>query len=78
MQLHRSLTAAILLAGAPRTPAIVNGTLGAAIAIGLQLWIAGTLVWLIGHALLVWGAKMDPQFIDAFSRHVKHAPFLDV
>ena len=35
---HRSLTAPILLAGAPRLATIVNGTLAAALGIGLQLW----------------------------------------
>ena len=48
--LHRSLTEPILLAGAPRSFAILNGTLAAAIGLGLRLWIAGLLVWLAGHA----------------------------
>ena len=39
--LHRSLTEPIFLAGAPRTVAIVNGTLAAAVGIGLHLWAAG-------------------------------------
>jgi len=41
--LHRALTEPILLGGAPRTVAIANGTLGAAIGLGLQLraWPAG-------------------------------------
>ena len=34
--LHRSLTEPILLGGAPRTVAIANGTLAAAVGIGLQ------------------------------------------
>src|SRR5699024_8359929 len=37
--LHRSLTEPILLGGAPRTVAIANGTLAAAVGLGLQLWI---------------------------------------
>ena len=43
--LHRSLTEPILLAGAPRGIAILNGTLAAALGLGLQLWIAGLVVW---------------------------------
>lgn len=35
--LHRSLTEPILLGGAPRTVAIANGTLAAAVGLGLQL-----------------------------------------
>lgn len=74
---HRSLTEPILLAGAPRAVAIVNGTLAAAVGIGLQLWLPGLLLWGIGHSLAVWGAKRDPQFMDVFSRHLKHKPLLD-
>src|SRR3546814_5670111 len=36
VSLHRALTVPILLGGAPRSLAIVNGTLAAAIGIGLQ------------------------------------------
>ena len=43
--LHRSLTEPILLAGAPRSFAILNGTLAAAIGLGLRLWLAGLLIW---------------------------------
>ena len=42
---HRALTEPILLAGAPRAVAIVNGTLAAAIGLGLRLWVAGVLIW---------------------------------
>ena len=35
---HRALTEPILLAGAPRAFAILNGTLAGAIGLGLQLW----------------------------------------
>ena len=76
--LHRSLTDPILLAGAPRSVAIVNGTLAAALSIGLHLWLFGIVVWLIAHSLAVWAAKTDPQFMDVFARHLKHKSFLDV
>jgi len=46
---HRALTEPILLGGAPRAVAILNGTLAAAIALGLRLWLAGAAIWLIGH-----------------------------
>ena len=76
--LHRSLTEPILLGGAPRALAIVNGTLGAAVGIGLQLWIVGIVLFAVGHALAVWGARIDPQFLDVFTRHLKHKRYLEV
>ena len=54
---HRALTEPILLGGAPRALAIVNGTLAGAIGLGLRLWIAGIVIWAIGHALSVWAAR---------------------
>ena len=38
---HRALAEPILLGGAPRSLAIVNGTLAGAIGLGLRLWLAG-------------------------------------
>ena len=76
--LRRSLTEPILLGGAPRTVAIANGTVAAAVGLGLQLWLPGLALWLTGHALAVWGAKLDPQFLTVFARHLKHRALLDV
>ncbi|MBK7251460.1 MAG: VirB3 family type IV secretion system protein [Gammaproteobacteria bacterium] len=75
---HRSLTEPILLGGAPRTVAIANGTLAAAVGLGLQLWIVGLVLWIVGHALAVWGARSDAQFMPVFARHLRHKPLLDV
>jgi type IV secretion system protein TrbD len=75
--LHRSLTEPILMAGAPRSVAIVNGTLAAAVALGLQLWVPGIALGMLGHTLAVWGAKLDPQFMEVFARQVKHPPYLE-
>ncbi len=75
--LHRSLTEPIFMAGAPRAVAIVNGTLAAAVGIGLRTWLVGIALGVVGHVLAVWGAKADPQFMDVFARHVKHKPFLE-
>ena len=68
---HRALTQPILLAGAPRAIAILNGTLSAAIGLGLRLWIAGLVLWIIGHMAAVWAAKRDPSFVDVVRRHVR-------
>ncbi len=43
---HRALTEPILLGGAPRAVAILNGTLAAALGLGLRLWLAGLLLGL--------------------------------
>jgi type IV secretion system protein VirB3 len=51
---HRALTEPILLAGAPRAFAILNGTLAGAIGLGLQLWLAGIVIGLLGHLVAVW------------------------
>jgi len=76
--LHRSLTEPILLGGAPRSFAIVSGTLAAAVGIGLQLWPVGVAMMVLGHVAAVRGARFDPQFVDVFARHLKHRPHLDV
>ena len=75
--LHRALTDPILLGGAPRTVAIANGTLAAALGLGLRLWLPGLAVWMIGHALAVWGARVDAQFVPVFARHLKYRVLLD-
>lgn len=76
--LHRALTEPILLAGAPRAIAILNGTLAAALGLGLRLWVAGVAVWLIGHGLAVWAARKDPNFVEVARRHLRLPSFLDV
>ena len=70
--LHRSLTEPILLAGVPRAVAILNGTLSAAIGLGVRLWIAGLVLWAIGHVAAVWAAKRDPAFVEVVRRHVRY------
>ena len=83
---HRALTEPILLGGAPRSLAIVNGTLAGAIRyiperpnvtdLGLRLWIAGLVIWVIGHALSVWAARRDPQFVDVARRHLRYPTWM--
>ncbi|QBE92457.1 conjugal transfer protein [Sphingomonas paucimobilis] len=67
---HRALAEPILLAGAPRALAIVNGTLAAAVGIGLRLWIAGLVMAVVGHGLAVWAARRDPQILPVARRHL--------
>lgn len=75
---HRALTEPILLAGAPRTLALLNGTLAAALGLGLRLWILGGLLWIVGHGLAVWAARKDPDFVEVARRHLRIPAFLDV
>lgn len=74
--LHRALTEPILLGGAPRGLAILNGTLAAAMGLGLQQWIAGLLLWLVGHSLAVFAARRDPDFASVLARHLRQKGWL--
>jgi type IV secretion system protein TrbD len=73
---HRALTEPILLAGAPRAVAILNGTVSAALGLGLRLWIAGLVLWAVGHMAAVWAAKRDPFFVEVARRHVRYPAHL--
>ncbi|MEI4507451.1 VirB3 family type IV secretion system protein [Sphingopyxis sp. CCNWLW253] len=69
--IHRSLAEPILLGGAPRGLAIVNGTIAAAMGLGLQQWVAGLILWALGHTLMVFAAKRDPDFAPVLARHLR-------
>lgn len=74
---HRALVEPILLGGAPRTVSIVNGTLAAALGLGLQQWIAGLAVWALGHTLAVFAARRDPDFASVLVRHLRQRGHLE-
>lgn len=74
--IHRSLVEPILLGGAPRGVAILNGTLAAALGLGLQQWIAGLLLWIAGHSLCVFAARRDPDFAAVLVRHLRQKAHL--
>jgi type IV secretion system protein VirB3 len=69
---HRALTEPLLLGGAPRAVVIVNGTLAAAIGLGLRLLLAGAALWLVGHLAAVWATRRDPAFVDVVRRHLRY------
>ncbi len=75
---HRALTEHILLGGAPRALAILNGTLAGAIGLGLRLWLVGLAIWAIGHLVSVWAAKRDPLFVEVGRRHLRIPAHLSV
>lgn len=74
--IYRSLAEPILLGGAPRAIAILNGTLAAALGLGLQQWIAGVAVLALGHTAAVMAAKRDPDFAPVLMRHLKQRGYL--
>lgn len=74
--LHRSLAESILLGGAPRAIAILNGTLAAALGLGLQQWLAGLAVWAFGHTIAVFAARRDPDFAPVLARHLRQRGYL--
>jgi type IV secretory pathway TrbD component len=73
---HRSLTEPILLGGAPRAVAILNGTLAAAVGLGLRLWIVGAAIWLVCHLAAVWATRRDASFVDVVRRHLRYPSHL--
>jgi len=68
---HRALVEPILLGGAPRGIAILNGTVAAALGLGLQQWLAGLAVWALGHSLAVLAARRDPDIAPVLVRHLR-------
>jgi type IV secretion system protein VirB3 len=69
--IHGSLGSPILLGGAPRGIAIVNGTIAAAIGLGLQQWAIGLACWAIGHSTAVFAARRDPHIAPILIRHLR-------
>jgi type IV secretion system protein VirB3 len=74
--LYRSLTEPVLLAGAPRAVAVVIGTIAAALGLGLQLWVAGLILFVLGHSIAVFAAKRDPAFVEVLLRHLRQRSYL--
>lgn len=74
--IHGSLGSPILLGGAPRGIAIVNGTIAAAVGLGLQQWLAGLILWAAGHSIAVFAARRDPDFVPVLIRHLRQKGYL--
>jgi type IV secretion system protein VirB3 len=74
---HRALYEPILLAGAPRGLAILNGTLAAALGLGLRAWIAGLVVFAVGHLAAAGAARRDPLVLEVLRRAVRLPPRLE-
>ncbi|AZO55783.1 MULTISPECIES: VirB3 family type IV secretion system protein [unclassified Mesorhizobium] len=78
VHVHRALTEHILLGGAPRSIAILNGTLAGAVGLGLRLWLVGLIIWAVGHFTAVWAARRDPLFFEVGRRHLRLPAHLPV
>lgn len=67
---RQALTQSILMGGAPRSYAILNGTLAAVVAFaGQPLW--GLALGIVGHAAGVFLAKRDADAVEILKRAMK-------
>ena len=72
--IHRSLTQPIMIGGVPREIAILNGTITAALVLGMHsFW--GLPLGLVIHIASLTLSKRDPQFFATFRRQVKQRSF---
>ena len=69
--INLSLTQPMLMGGVPRPFAIVNGTLSAALILGLQVWWLGIPLGLAMHLSALWLTRHDPYWFDVFRRQIK-------
>ena len=74
---HSSLSEPVTIAGVPRMIAVLNGTLTAVLALGLQVHLIGIPIGLAVHAAAFWLNKRDPYFFDALKRHIRQKPYWD-
>lgn len=74
---HSSLSEPVTIAGVPRMIAVLNGTLTAVLALGLQVPLVGLPLGLGVHAICFWLNKRDPYFFETLQRHVRQKPYLD-
>ena len=54
----------------------MNGTIAAALGLGLRLWVAGLILWVLGHSIAVFAAKRDPAFVEVLLRHLRQRSYL--
>jgi len=76
--LRASLTRPILMGGVPRGFAIANGTIGAAIGIGLQQPFIALPLWMLLQAGAAWAATRDPWFLETWPRHLAKPAYFSV
>lgn len=67
---RQALTAPILMGGAPRSYAILNGTLAAIVAFTGAI-VPGLLLGIAGHILGVLLARRDPDAVEVLKRAMR-------
>lgn len=78
LALRTSLTRPILLAGVPRTFAILNATVAAAVAFGLQQPLIGAPLWLIVQTAGAYASARDPWFLETWPRAMAKPAYFSV
>ena len=68
--IHHAMISPLTIAGAPRTFTLLNGTVTAAMTVGLQTPFYLP-IGIFLHLLAVWATKKDPEFFDILLRHIK-------
>lgn len=76
--LRTSLTRPLLLGGVPRTFAILNATVAAAIAFGLQQPLIGAPLWIAIQSAGAYAAARDPWFLETWPRAMAKPLFFNV
>jgi type IV secretion system protein TrbD len=76
IKLHSSLVSPIMLMGVPRSFAILNWTICAALVLGLHAFYILP-VCVVIHVVAVFFAKRDPYFFDVLLRHLRQKKFYD-
>lgn len=67
---RQALTAPLLMGGAPRSYAILNGTLAAIVAFAGAI-VPGVLLGVAGHILGVFLARKDPDAVEVLKRAMR-------
>lgn len=68
---RQALTQPILMGGAPRSYAILNGTLAAIVAFAGAI-VPGIILGIAGHVLGVFLARRDPDVIEVLKRAMRN------
>ena len=74
---HSSLSEPVTIGGVPRMIAVLNGTITAVLALGLQVPWLGIPIGILIHTVCFWLTKRDPYFFDALRRHIRQKPYWD-
>ena len=77
IKLHNSLVTPILLMGVPRRLAILNGTMCAALVLGMRAYYLLP-IFIIIHVVAVYFTKKDPYFFDVILNHLKLKKFYKI